>query len=446
MRLVQVMVPVGAREAVRDVLDEEGIDYVLTDETSDREFTAVVYFPLPSEAVEPILDDLQAAIGDDQAYTVVVDAETVVSRRFEELRERWDDEQEGDRVARQELRARAQGLAPDLPIYLALTVVSVIVATAGVLLDDAAVVVGSMVIAPLIGPAMSTAVGSVLDDSELFRRGVRLQVIGGLIAIAAATLFAIFVKETYLVPPGLDIGLIDQVNGRVAPGVLSLAVALGAGVAGALSLSATVSSALVGVAIAVALVPPVAVIGIAIAWGRPLMAGGAAVLVLVNFLSINAAAMATLWYKGYRPSHWFRLPNARTATLRRIAVLVVGIVLLSLFLGGVTYTSYQTAQVDQRASEAARSAVPEPLAVRSVSVTFTDRFPLPEPETVVVRVAVPRDTDPPPDLASTIAAAIESRTGRSLQVRVEYVLVSSTGTADVTRHGRWRSTAGLHPS
>lgn len=419
------MVPVGARETVRDILDDEGIDYVLTDETSDREYTAVVYFPLPPTAVEPVLDRLRDAIGNDQAYTVVVDAETVVSRRFEALTERYEEEENGDRVARQELRARARSLAPDLAIYLALTIVSVVVATAGILLDDAAVVVGSMVIAPLIGPAMATAVGSVIDDGDLFRRGVRLQVIGGAVAVAAAAGFAILVKETFLVPPGLEIGLIEQVRGRVAPGVLSLAVALGAGIAGALSLSATVSSALVGVAIAVALVPPVAVIGIAIAWGRPLMAAGALVLVLVNFLSINAAAMGTLWYKGYRPTHWFQLPEARTATLRRIGVLVVGIIVLSSFLGGVTYTSYQGAVLEQRTSEAVRGAVTdEALTVRRVALEYDDSLPTPNPQRVIVTIEVPRGTDPPPDLAARIADAIRAETGYSLAVEIRYVTVS----------------------
>lgn len=439
------MVPLGSREAVRDVLDDQEIDYVLTDETSDREFTAVVYFPLPTEAVEPVLDELRSVIGDDQAYTVVVDAETVVSRRFEELRERYEEEEEGDRVARQELRARAENLAPDLSMYVSLTVVSVIVATAGVLLDDAAVVVGSMVIAPLIGPAMATAAGSVIDDSDLFRRGIRLQVIGGVVAVTSAILFAVFVKETYLVPPGLDITAIDQVRGRIAPGVLSLAVALGAGVAGALSLSATVSAALVGVAIAVALIPPVAVIGIGVAWGRPLMAAGATVLVLINFLSINAAAMATLWYKGYRPTHWFRLPEARNATIRRIGILLVGIILLSTFLGGVTFTSYQAATLEQRTSEAVRSAVADDsLTVRSVSVTYAAWFPSPDPETAVVTIAVPRDTDPPPNLASTIAEVVEERTGRSIAVRVEYVTIESSSAPEVERrHASHRPPAGF---
>ncbi|MFB6199109.1 MAG: TIGR00341 family protein, partial [Halobacteriaceae archaeon] len=281
MRLVQVTVPAGKRDAILKELENQEIDYVVTRETSNREFTEVIYFPLPAKAVEPVLDGLkEVGLGDD-AYTVVVDAETVISRRFEKLKERYEEEEKEERISRQELRARAEGLLPDTGMYLALTLVSVIVATAGVLLDSPAVVVGSMVIAPLIGPAMATAVGSVIDEPDLFRRGVKLQVIGGGGSILAAAIFAILVKESFLIPPGIDLVAIEQISGRATPGVLSLAVAVGAGIAGALSLSATISASLVGVAIAVALVPPTAVIGIGIAWGRPVMAIGALVLVLV---------------------------------------------------------------------------------------------------------------------------------------------------------------------
>jgi hypothetical protein len=56
MRLVQVSIPAGKRELVSSVLEEEGVDYMLTDETSGRDYTAIAYFPLPTPAVQPFLD------------------------------------------------------------------------------------------------------------------------------------------------------------------------------------------------------------------------------------------------------------------------------------------------------------------------------------------------------------------------------------------------------
>ena len=132
MRLVQVTIPAGKREAVLELLDDEGIDYVVTDETSGREYTAVAYFPLPTNAVEPILESLREAGLKREAYTVVLSAETVLSEKFEALEEEYDEREDSEeRIARQELEARAKELAPSLPIYLVMTVVSAVIATAG---------------------------------------------------------------------------------------------------------------------------------------------------------------------------------------------------------------------------------------------------------------------------------------------------------------------------
>jgi len=180
-----------------------------------------------------------------------------------------------------------------------MTVISAVIATAGLLLNSPATVVGSMVIAPLIGPAMSAAVGTVVDDEEMFRRGVRMQVLGVAVAIAAATLFAFALRWLALVPPGLDPLDLAEVSERLAPNVLVLVVAIGAGLAGIISLMTGVSAALVGVMIAVAaLIPPAAAVGIGIAFQIPRLVIGAGVIVAVNVLSINLSALVTLWYEG----------------------------------------------------------------------------------------------------------------------------------------------------
>ncbi|MFB6218097.1 MAG: TIGR00341 family protein [Halobacteriaceae archaeon] len=424
MRLVQVTIPTGKRDAVLGALDDAGVDYVLTDETSGREFTAVAHFPLPTEAVEPVLESLREAGLDDDAYTVVLDARTVISRRFDELEQQYAEEENGDRIAREELQSAARELAPSTMPYVVMTVVSAVIATAGLLLDSPAVVVGSMVIAPLIGPAMATAVGTVVDDRELFRRGVKLQVAGMALAVVAAAAFAAFLKLTSLVPPGLEVTAIPEVRERLAPDFLSLAVALGAGVAGVVSLSTGVSTALVGVMIAVALIPPAATVGIAVAWGLPVAGVSAGVLALVNGLSINLAALAVLWYQGYRPQRWFRESEARAATLKRGAVLAAGILVLSAFLGGVTLSAAQNSGFEGSAREAAAAAVAgaDGFSLLDVRVEYRDPAPFRTPEEVVVTVGRPPGT-PPGGLAADIAERIQRATGRDVRVEVRFVAV-----------------------
>ncbi len=178
VRLVQLTVPTGKQETILEALDDREIDYVLTDENSNREYAGVVYFPLPAPAVEPVLDELQDAGVNEDAYTVVVDAETVVSRRFEALRDEYENgDVDSDRISRQELQAEAQSLTPTFAVYAIMTIISAVVATAGLFLDSPAVVVGSMVIAPLIGPALGLCVGSVIDDEELFRESLLYQIL-----------------------------------------------------------------------------------------------------------------------------------------------------------------------------------------------------------------------------------------------------------------------------
>ncbi|WP_049906215.1 TIGR00341 family protein [Halorubrum tebenquichense] len=421
------MIPAGKRAAVVRALDDEGVDYVVTDETSGREYTAVATFPLPTAAVEPVLERLREAGIDESTYTVIVAAETVISRRFEALEDAYEEDAErgGDRISREELQAKADDLASGLGTYVLMTVISAVIATAGLLLDSPATVVGSMVIAPLIGPAMSAAIGTVVDDEALFRRGVRMQVLGVGVAVLAATLFAFALRSLALVPPGLDPLELAEVSERLAPNVLVLVVAVGAGVAGIVSLMTGVSATLVGVMIAVALIPPAAAVGIGIAFQIPRLVVGAGVIVAVNVLSINLSALVMLWYEGYRPQRWFREDDARAAFLKRVAVLAVAIALLSVFLGGVTYESYvaSTTESDIRAAASDElAALNSEFELLELSVERTGTVPPLETDRVVVTVGAP-----PGGTVEGIAPALDGRietvVGGEVAVEVRTVTV-----------------------
>ncbi|WP_198665694.1 TIGR00341 family protein [Haloprofundus halophilus] len=431
MRLVQVMVPAGKREAILNLLDDEGIDYALSDETSGREYIAIVSIPLPTNAVEPVLEKLRETGIERDAYTVVLDAETVISRRFDGLREKYAEEEDnGDRIAREELVASAEQLAPEMPVFVTMTVISAVVATAGLLLNDAAVIVGSMVIAPLVGPAMATSVGSVVDDRDLFLRGAKQQIAGGALAIVSAAVFALILRLTGIAPFGVqEVFQVQQVRLRLAPDVLSLAVALAAGVAGALSISSGVSAALVGVMIAAALVPPIAVVGIGIAWGSPATVLGSFVLVLVNFISINFTALGVLWYMGYRPVDLFQRPSAEDATFRRILVLGVAILVLSSFLGGVTYASFRTSSFEETARTSVDAVLSEheDLTRLNLEVQYDDEIPFRQPRQVTVTVGHPVGMDPPP-VADAIVERIRANTN------APFGIASSERTTVVVRY------------
>jgi uncharacterized hydrophobic protein (TIGR00341 family) len=431
VRLVQITIPSGKRETLLSTLDDEGIDYVVTDETSGREYAGIAYIPLPTNAVEPTLETLrEAGLGDD-SYTVVMEANTVVSRKFEQLEEEYAEEPDEDQIAREELVSAADSLAPSRRTYVVMTVVSALIATAGLLLDSPAVVVGSMVIAPLVGPAMAASVGTVVNDQEMFRRGARLQIVGILLAIASAFAFAFLVRQINLVPPLADVTAIPEVRERVAPDFLSLVIAIGAGVAGIVSLTTGVSAALVGVMIAVALIPPAATVGIGLAWGQPMVSLSSAVLVAVNVLSINLSALIVLWYSGYRPEHWFRRDDARRTTLKRVATLVVAIAVLSVFLVGVTVDSYQRSTTEQQIRDDAAAAIEAfdgdtGVFLLEIDVQYASEVPFEQPERVLVTVGVPPGGTAG-GLADEISERVDRTTGTSVDIEVRYVETERQG-------------------
>jgi len=173
VRLLQVFVPDDTRDEALRVLEDENIDYVLTAENSDRSDGDLVTFPLPTQAVDHVLTSLRE-VGIDDDFIVVSSIETARTPQIEQLEERYvNGEEVDDSIAREEIRTRALNMTPSRLTYYAMTVLSAVVATAGLLLDSPAIVVGSMVIAPQVSAALTGTVGLVLDDREMVRAGSR---------------------------------------------------------------------------------------------------------------------------------------------------------------------------------------------------------------------------------------------------------------------------------
>jgi uncharacterized hydrophobic protein (TIGR00341 family) len=422
VRLVQIAVSAPRVEAATTAIDRFGAEYVVAagPETAD---TQLVIVPVPTGAVEELLETLRAAGVDERNFTVVSDLASVISPRTEALRESFaaDADEDPEKLAREELSDTVGALLGESGTFVALTAISAIVAVAGILTDAAAVVVGSMVIAPLIGPAMATSVGTVLDEEDLFRRGLFRQLSGFLIAVVAATAMAGGVRYAGLIPPGTDLSTIGQFASRSRPDVLSLAVALGAGAAGAISLTSGISTALVGVMIAAALIPPIGVVGIGIAYGQPAAILGAGALVVVNLLAINLTALGVLVAQDYQPRQWFRLSDARRATLLRAMVLVVATVVVSSVLVATTVATMETTATERQMTAAIEDVIDDQRAARLLSVEFRQADGVIDRPVTGVVVEVGVTDDPPPELSAQLSRAVEPVSKESVGVDVRYV-------------------------
>ena len=428
MRFVQLAIPQDIEEQIVSVLEAEEIEYLLTADEANNRFDTVCTFVIPTNAVEGILELLRDAGLSDEHQTVVMEAETVISRKFEDLEDSLDrDEHSEDQIAREELVSRANELTPTLPIYVTMTVISAIVATAGLFLDSAAVVVGSMVIAPLIGPALSGSVGTVVNDSELFQSGVKHQALGVLSAIAAAAIFAWIVNVTHIVPPAVDVMAIPEVSERLRPELLALFIAMGAGIAGILSLTTGISAALVGVMIAAALIPPAAAAGIAIAWGEPAAAIGATVLVLINLLSINLTGLLTLWLSGYRPQYRGDESIARRQFLMQVGLYGIAVTALGGFLTASTITAVHHANFEEDVSDIVeRTLAGTSLSIRSIEVGFADDAIFADPQHVTINLGSPDGTLPDGTITD-VQNAIYEETGHDVSVVISTTQYAQLG-------------------
>lgn len=430
MRLVQVTVSQQTVDIITSTLARDDIEHVVIETKDTEPFDAIVSFVLPTQAVEPVLDSLRSAGLTESAQIVVLDTETVISEQADALEEQFETEEKTeDQIARQELHTRASELTPTLPVYVTMTFISAIVATAGLLLNSPAVVVGSMVIAPLIGPALSASVGTVVNDDDLFHDGFQNQVIGVVVSILGAALFAILLRFTLLVPPGENVFLIPEVAERLQPDLLSLFIALGAGVAGILSLTTGISAVLVGVMIAAALIPPAAAAGVALAWGEPVAAIGATVLVLINLVSINVMGLLTLWYSGYRPERFFETSRARRQLLKQVGLYGIAVGALSTFLLASSVTAVRKAAFEEDVEAAVESVLTREefaqLTLLDFSTAYDERPVLAEPTQVRIEIGTP-DGGPHADVGPAIAEKIEIQTGHAVDVRVQFLAITDT--------------------
>jgi len=422
MRRIEVLVPEAGLDDALAVLDEEGIDYVVTRDAVTED-AVLVAFPLPTQAVEYVLERLRDAGLDDDRYTVITATETAKTAQFHELEDRFvAGPEEDDAVAPEEIRGKALGMHRDAVTYYGLTLLSTVVATAGLLLDSPAVVVGAMVIAPQVGSALIAGVGMVLDDRRMMLLGFRSQVLGFALAIAGSAGFALALQRGGFVSSLLAVASVGQVASRVSPGLLTLAVAICAGAAGALALGTALPVSLVGVMIAAALVPAAAAVGIGLAWGLPHVAVGAGLLLLVNAVAVNLSAVLALWYLGYRPPDW---SLDGLATLRRewgtVAAVVVLVGLLAvaatLLAAPVAFERAATAAVEDVVTSE-RYAELELVRVRADVGVGVGPGPA-DGGSVTVVVSRPVDAAYP-DLAARLGAAIAAETGREVAVVVEF--------------------------
>jgi len=228
-------------------------------------------------------------------------------------------ESKADRISREELYADIADSAKLTKVFIIMVALSSIVAAIGLLRGDVAVIIGAMVIAPLIGPNVALSLATTLGDIDLSRNALKTSMAG----ISVALVLSVFVGFFFQIDPTSP-----EIASRTAVGIGDIILALSAGCAGALAFTTGIPTILIGVIIAVALLPPVVTCGMLFGAGYWDQAFNAMILSIINIISINLAGVLTFLLQGIKPITWWEVNIAKKVTRRAIVIWVSLLIVL----------------------------------------------------------------------------------------------------------------------
>ncbi|MGD9610511.1 MAG: DUF389 domain-containing protein [Desulfovibrionaceae bacterium] len=214
-----------------------------------------------------------------------------------------------------------QGSRPGAGFY-ALIATASLIASLGLVANSPAVIIGAMLVSPLMSPIFGIALGMVQGDTDLLAKSLRAEASGMALAVAFGALFGLLPVMIEVTP---------EMLARTEPTLLDLLVAVFAGFAGALAMiDDRISPALPGVAIATAIVPPLATCGLCLAAGANQGAQGAFLLFFANFVAILLVAALSFLAVGLA-SRRGEVAGKRLVA-GNLAVAILGFLLVSAYL------------------------------------------------------------------------------------------------------------------
>ncbi|MEL7231543.1 MAG: TIGR00341 family protein [Pseudomonadota bacterium] len=298
---------------IRAVKAAEPIDYyVVPLEQQDRKLISVF---LRDNSGQALMDNVQTTLEDERDWRVSLHAIEATAPKIEERDEEDEGRQKRRKQAlREEIYTNVEKGAKLDRDFLIMVILSTIVAAAGLNADSAAGVIGAMVIAPLLGPILGFSFGAALGDRGMIFGSGKTLIAGVALALVAS------VAISLIIPVDLES---RELMSRAEVRLDGMALAIAAGCAAALSMAKGQSSALVGVMVAAALLPPGAAVGLFLGSGEGALASRAALLLALNVASLVFAALIVFRLRKIRPRGWLEQKDANRAVALNMALSVI---------------------------------------------------------------------------------------------------------------------------
>ncbi len=321
MKIIEVVADESYLDSMKNIAEQnEALDFWTV--SGEDEARRVVRILVKPEQRQAILDALQGMLaGSSSARVVVIPVEVTLPR--EEEKEEETETKSTTETTREELYNSIEKNARLNRTYLLLVLLSTVVVAIGLLEDNVAVVIGAMVIAPLLGPNLAMALGTALGDTDLMWKAFKTGAAGMGLALILSILIGIFWP--------LNVESRELLM-RTHVGFDSAALALASGAAAVLSLTSGAPSVLVGVMVAVALLPPAATMGLMLGAGQTELAYGAAFLLAVNVVAVNLAAKLGFLIQGIKPRTWLEKEKAHQSMVSYTIIWVITLAVLLLVI------------------------------------------------------------------------------------------------------------------
>ncbi len=325
LRFIQIFLPHDRPAEIERLLEGHEVLGVWRD--ANIEDKSVIHLLLPADETEEVMDRFEEAFSDEEGFhMLLLPVEAALPRKpppdpEETIPTDGDSEADDEtdrknnktvsRISREELYEQLSGALSVDAVFIIMAALSGGLAAAGLMRDDLAVLIGAMVIAPLLAPNVALGLATTLCDNRLLRTALIANIIGASAVLIVSVLLGIFIRVDPATPAIVTRTTVDFGH---------IALALGAGLAGALAYTRGLPAAVIGVMVAVALVPPLSAFGLLLGQGAYKPAMGALALTGANVICVNLASTATFIAQGLRPADFVEAERAKRSTRKAIAI------------------------------------------------------------------------------------------------------------------------------
>lgn len=329
-RLIEIVLPEGRGDDIEELLYQQKLESFWRNSIDGNQ--ARIRIVLPTSEVEAVFDILEPYLKNlPDASAILMNIEASIPREKKEEPETEEDESEdgaaqtenSGRISRHELYDDIAVNSHINSTYLTMVSLSAVIAAIGLARNDMAIIIGAMVLAPLLIPNVAVALANTLGDTELAVQGVKTAAAGLFLALVIGGV----IGAVFPVDPTLS-----SIAARTELHWSDLALALASGAAGVLAFTSGGHLSLIGVMVAVALMPPLVSAGLLFGSGFPLLGFRALELTFANVICVNLAGIVTFSLQGIRPATWWEKTKASQARRKALWIWTSLLFLLILIL------------------------------------------------------------------------------------------------------------------